>query len=83
MMGSPKPSICLRMSGNNGVAAEADTLPRQLSMSEGTAGHVWRSRKPVWTNSLMRDMCLARSTEATEAGLQGGLWFAIKNSTTV
>lgn len=28
---------------------DSDTRQRTLSMSEGTAGHVWRSRKPVWT----------------------------------
>jgi hypothetical protein len=55
-----------------------DTVGRTLSLSEGTAGHVWRSRKPVWTVNLMRDMCLPRSLDAGMAGFRGGLWFAVK-----
>jgi hypothetical protein len=56
---------------------EENTRVRTLSLSEGTAGHVWRSRKPVWTNDLVRDMCLPRSLDAKDAGLHGGIWFAI------
>lgn len=59
------------------------TLGRNLSMSEGTAGHVWRSQKPIWTTDLARDMCLPRSLDARHAGLQGGVWFAVKAEGTV
>lgn len=54
------------------------TINRALSLSEGTAGHVWRGRKPVWTQNLVQDMCLPRSLDAETAGLHGGVWFAIK-----
>lgn len=57
---------------------KADTQNRTLSLSEGTAGHVWRSGKPVWSTNLVRDMCLPRSLDPTTAGLQGGVWFALK-----
>jgi hypothetical protein len=60
-----------------------DTKSRTLSLSEGTAGHVWRNRKPVWTLDLVKDMCLPRSLDAERAGLHGGIWFAIKTETTV
>jgi hypothetical protein len=59
------------------------TTLRTLSLSEGTAGHVWRSRKPVWTSNLARDMCLPRSLYANEAGLRGGIWFAIQTESVV
>jgi hypothetical protein len=59
------------------------TLGRKLSMSEGTAGHVWRSQKPVWSTDLLRDMCLPRSLDARHAGLQGGVWFAVKADSAV
>jgi GAF domain-containing protein len=57
---------------------ERDTKGRTLSTSEGTAGHVWRSRKPVWTLDLIKDMCLPRSLDANRSGLTGGIWFALK-----
>lgn len=60
-----------------------NTALRTLSLSEGTAGHVWRSRKPVWTTNLARDMCLPRSLSAEEAGLRGGIWFAVQTETVV
>jgi GAF domain-containing protein len=60
-----------------------DTRSRSLSLSEGNAGLVWRSRKPLWTVDLVRGMCLPRSLEARELHLQGGIWFAIKTETTV
>jgi hypothetical protein len=47
------------------------------------AGHVWASRKPVWTTDICRDMCIPRSLDAVEAGLQGGIWFAIKTESSV
>jgi hypothetical protein len=55
-----------------------DTRFRKLSLSEGNAGHVWRSQKPIWTTDVVRDMCLPRSLDAAFAGLRGGIWFAIK-----
>lgn len=56
---------------------ERDTRGRLLALNEGTAGHVWRKRTPVWTTNLGLDMCLPRSTDAQKAGLTGGLWFAL------
>ena len=62
---------------------EENTRVRTLSLSEGTAGHVWRSRKPIWTTDLVRDMCLPRSLDARGAGLRGGIWFAIRTDSVV
>ena len=59
-------------------ALERDTKSRTLSLSEGNAGHVWRSKKPIWTVDLIREMCIPRSLDATDAGLRGGIWFALK-----
>lgn len=59
------------------------TINRALSLSEGTAGHVWRGRKPIWTQNLVQDMCLPRSLDADTAGLHGGVWFAIKTDSAV
>lgn len=69
-----------------GVAADPlkrDTQGRQLSLSEGNAGHVWRSRKPIWTTNIALDMCLPRSRDAASAGLHGGVWFALKTDEAV
>ncbi len=49
-----------------------------LSMSEGNAGLVWRSQKPIWTTDLIKEMCVPRSLNARAAGLSAGIWFAIK-----
>jgi len=49
-----------------------------LSMSEGNAGLVWRSQKPIWTTDLTREMCVPRSYSAQAAGLSSGIWFALK-----
>ena len=62
---------------------EQSTRVRTLTLSEGTAGHVWRSRKPVWTTDLAADMCLPRSLKAKEAGLKGGIWIPIKTDSAV
>lgn len=62
---------------------ERDTASRMLTLSEGTAGHVWRSREPIWTTDLVRDMCLPRSLDARKAGLAGGIWFAVKTDNAV
>jgi hypothetical protein len=61
----------------------ADTRNRTISSSDGTAGHVWRSQKPIWTVDLTSDMCLPRSLEALDAGLHGGVWFALKTDRAV
>ncbi len=60
-----------------------DTRNRFLSLSEGTAGQVWRSKKPVWTLDLFQNMCLPRSLDADKCGLTGGIWFALKSEDTV
>ena len=62
---------------------EKDTNGRQLTLSEGVAGQVWRGRHPVWTTDLVSDMCLPRSLDATAAGFNGGLWFAVQSENTV
>jgi hypothetical protein len=62
---------------------EQDARVRTLAPNEGNAGHVWRSRKPIWTTNLVLDMCLPRSLEAAEAGLRGGVWFAVKTDTAI
>jgi hypothetical protein len=62
---------------------ERDTIGRSLSLSEGNAGHVWRSRKPIWTVDLIKDMCIPRSLDAADAGLRGGIWFAVKTEDAV
>jgi hypothetical protein len=55
-----------------------DTKTRALAMSEGAAGHVWRSGKPICTSDLIRDMCLPRSLEAKSGDLSGGIWFPVR-----
>ena len=60
-----------------------DTRSRSLSLSEGNAGLVWRTKKPLWTIDLVTDMCLPRSLEARALSLRGGIWFAVKTETTV
>jgi hypothetical protein len=62
---------------------ETHTRNRRLSLSEGNAGHVWRTRRPIWTTDILTDMCLPRSIDAREAGLAGGVWFALKTDTAV
>ena len=62
---------------------EQDTQAKSLSLSEGNAGHVWRSKKPIWTVDLIKDMCIPRSLDAETAGLHGGIWFALKTERAV
>jgi hypothetical protein len=69
------PAIVWNAKGQSAMRLEEHTQRRTLSPSEGTAGQVWRSRKPVWTVNLARDMCLPRSLDASGAGLHGGVWF--------
>jgi len=60
----------------------ADTDSRSLTLSEGTAGHVWRTGTPVCTDNILRDMCLPRSLGASGAGLRGGIWFPVRATET-
>jgi hypothetical protein len=62
---------------------ERDTRSRRLTISEGNAGHVWRSQKPIWSENIVGDMCIPRSLDAVDAGFRGGIWFAIKTDDTV
>jgi hypothetical protein len=66
-----------------GEALGRHTHERRLSLNEGTAGHVWRSGKPVWSTKIVFDMCLPRSLDAKAAGLNNGVWFALKSDATV
>jgi len=76
-------AIWIRRSGPDMRALEKDTRGRVLSMSEGTAGHVWRSGKAVWSTDIVKDMCLPRSLDAHTAGLSGGIWFSVMTPTRV
>jgi GAF domain-containing protein len=69
--------------GPKGERFEQDTRVRTLAPNQDNAGQVWRSRKPIWTTNLALDMSLPRSFEASEAGLRGGVWFAVKTDTAV
>lgn len=70
--------------GPRGKGFERSARVRTLASNQGDAGQVWRSRKPIWTTNLILEMCLARSfEEASEAGLRGGMWFAVKTDTAV
>jgi hypothetical protein len=77
------PSTIWRASGVDAAKLYADTTQRSLSLSEGTAGHAWRSRKPVWSIDLGADMCLPRSLDAEEIGLHGGIWFAVQTDSRI
>lgn len=55
-----------------------DTQTRVLTLSEGAAGQVWKSGKPICTSDLIRDMCLPRSLRAKNAALSGGIWFPVR-----
>jgi len=59
------------------------TKERELSISEGNAGLVWRNQKPIWSKNLSLEMCLPRSLDANAAGLTCGIWFPIKTSYTI
>jgi hypothetical protein len=73
-----KPLVTWIEKGFSANRLDRDTKGRVLSLSEGTAGQVWKSRKPVWSLDLLRDMCLPRSLDADSSGLTGGIWFALK-----
>jgi len=61
----------------------SDTQRRCLVMSEGNAGLVWRSRRPIWACDLPYTMCLPRSLEAVDCGLRAGVWFAVQTEDAV
>lgn len=65
------------------ASLQSNTVGRRLSLSEGTAGHVWRSRHSIWTTELVRDMCLPRSLDARAAGMQGGIWIPVQTDAEV
>jgi hypothetical protein len=69
--------------GPKGELLEQDARMRTLATNQGYAGQVWRSRKPIWTTNLVLDMCLPRSLQASDAGLRGGVWFAVKTDTAI
>ena len=73
-----KPFMTWSSPGFEAQALARDTRDRRLSMSEGTAGLVWRTKRPIWTLDLSRDMCLPRSLDARNVGLNGGIWFPVK-----
>lgn len=64
-------------------ALERDTLDCAFTLDEGNAGLVWRSGKPMWCTHLVLEMCLPRSLCAKDAGLQAGMWFAVKGGAAV
>jgi GAF domain-containing protein len=62
---------------------EQDARVRTLASSQGSAGQVWRSRRPIWTTHLSSEMGWPRYLGAAEVGLQGGVWFAVKTDTAI
>jgi GAF domain-containing protein len=66
-----------------GHAFDRETRGCIPSTSQGNVTKVWRSRKPIWTADLVLDMGLPRSLRAAQAGLRGGLWFAVKTDTAI
>jgi hypothetical protein len=62
---------------------EQDTYTCQLTMGEGIAGHVWRSREAIWTTDITRVMSLPRCLHAKQAGLEGGVWIPLKTVSAV
>lgn len=67
--------------GPEGHAFDRETLAHIPATNRGNAAKVWRSGKPLWTADLVLDMGLPRSLRAAQAGLRGGLWFAVKTDT--
>ncbi len=69
--------------GPEGQLFDRDARARITSTSHGAAAKVWRNRKPIWTTNLALDMDMPRSLRAAAAGLQGGMWFAVKTDTAI
>ena len=78
-----RPLAVWSVAGLKVQARERDARCRTASLSHGNAGHVWRSRKPLWATSFMLDPRLPRAPDPAEAGLHAGLWFALKTDTAV
>jgi hypothetical protein len=53
---------------------------RATPLGHVNAGNVWRTRKPLWSTSLILD---SATSPFIEAGLRGGVWFALKTDTSV
>lgn len=69
--------------GSLGERFEQDTRVRSLAQHAGNAWHVWRTRRPIWANDLILEMCLPRSLRASEAGLRAGVWFGVQTERTL
>ena len=69
--------------GLEGQRFEQDTRVCSLAVNEGNAGLVSRSGKPIWTTNLVLEVGLPRSLHASETGLRGGVWFAVKTDTAI
>lgn len=66
--------------GPNALTREDEARHRTAWFSQGNASHVWRSRKPLWTTSLVLDTALPGFAGS---GLRAGVWFAVKSDTSV
>lgn len=53
---------------------------RAVPLGHVNAGNVWRTRKPLWSTSLILDTV---TPSFIESGLRGGVWFALKTDTSV
>jgi GAF domain-containing protein len=62
------------------LTREGEARHRTTWLSQGNAGHVWRSRKPLWATSLVLDTARPGSLGP---GLRAGVWFAVKSDTSV
>jgi hypothetical protein len=66
--------------GLNVAARERDLRRGTASLSRNNAGQVWRSRKPLWSITLLFGATLSGSPKA---GLYGGVWLPVKSDTAV
>jgi len=67
-------------SGPNSPTHVGEVRDRTAWLGHGNAGHVWRSRKPLWSTTVVLDAALPGSVGA---GLRFGMWFAVKSDTFV
>lgn len=72
-----------RTTGLDSKGLDEKTKAKKLGPEEGAPYQVWKTGKPVWTSDLVKAMCSPRSIAATEAGLNCGVWFAVKNKDVV
>ena len=61
-----------------GALIRAVTRNRSLSLNEGTAGLVWKSRKPIWSTDLVRDMSLPPASRELIYAWDGGFRSAFR-----